>query len=417
MMDSLFFVKYDFLIEVIIAEAILLFSKPGRKYFFPVLVLSLLLSFAVASLWPAELRWQVVMPKFFILFLLTAVSAYFLFRISPKECVFFCIIALTVQQAGYVATLFCFDWFREHQALPLFRDLVVMLPLFLLTRLAFNKFLKKQSVIRLKSLPLFLISCVILVMSIIMSFAVFLSFLRYGFNPFVVYTLIYEFISFILVLALQYFLFEESELVNRIDSMEKLWQMEQKQYKLAEESIELLNIRYHDLKHLIANPEGSGAAGIQEKLTEYQCLANTNNKALDVVITQKALFCSKREISFSYMLNGDLIRFMPNSEIYALFGNILDNGIESSLKIGNPRKRIISLSLKREKQFILIHCDNYYEGPLQLKNGFPLSTKRDRAHHGFGLKSIRAIVEKYGGHVAVKWGDEVFNLNILIPFR
>ena len=414
-MDTLFFVKYDFLLEVLIAEAILLISKPRRRYFIPALAGFLSLGILVSSLWPTVFIWHIVMPKFLVIFLVSLVMVFSLFRISFKESVFLSLIALTIQQAGYVATLFFFNWFKDNNILPLFRDLIIMIPLFMLTRLVFNKFLKKQSMIRLKNFPLFLISCIILIMSIIMSFVVFLSFLRNGYNPFVIYTLIYEFISFLLVLALQYFIFGESELVNQIDSIENLWHTEQKQYRLAEESIELLNMRYHDLKHLVTNPSGRDVSGILDRLNEYQCLANTGNKALDVVLTQKSLFCSRHHISFSYMVDGDLISFLPDSEIYALFGNILDNGIESSLKIESSPKRIVSLSLKRERQFILIHCDNYYEEPIQFKNGFPVSGKKEKSRHGFGLRSIRYIVEKYRGNVTVKCDENIFNLNILIP--
>lgn len=42
-----------------------------------------------------------------------------------------------------------------------------------------------------------------------------------------------------------------------------------------------------------------------------------------------------------------------------------------------------------------------------------MTTKGDSDYHGFGMKSIKRIVEKYGGDLSVIAGDGVFNLNML----
>ena len=61
------------------------------------------------------------------------------------------------------------------------------------------------------------------------------------------------------------------------------------------------------------------------------------------------------------------------------------------------------------------HFENYYAGELDFDDGLPLTTKSDKRYHGFGMKSIKMLAEKYGGYVSVKAEDGVFNLNILLP--
>jgi len=61
--------------------------------------------------------------------------------------------------------------------------------------------------------------------------------------------------------------------------------------------------------------------------------------------------------------------------------------------------------------------ENYFEGELkESADGFE-TTKKDKAHHGFGLKSIRMITENYHGNMSVtgleEWGNLI--INILIP--
>ena len=63
-----------------------------------------------------------------------------------------------------------------------------------------------------------------------------------------------------------------------------------------------------------------------------------------------------------------------------------------------------------------INVKNFYDGKIEFnKEGIPDSTKLDKDFHGFGLKSIAMIVEKYGGSLSIVAHDEIFNLNILLP--
>ena len=62
---------------------------------------------------------------------------------------------------------------------------------------------------------------------------------------------------------------------------------------------------------------------------------------------------------------------------------------------------------------LFIQSDNYYSGELQFKDGLPQTTKGDTSWHGFGLRSIRMIVRKYGGELTTYIEDDIFHLSIL----
>jgi sensor histidine kinase regulating citrate/malate metabolism len=106
---------------------------------------------------------------------------------------------------------------------------------------------------------------------------------------------------------------------------------------------------------------------------------------------------------------------MNTMDLSALFGNALDNAIESVSKIADPEKRLIHLSVARQRQFLRIRIENCYEGELLYENGDFLTTKADKQHHGFGLKSMKETVAKYNGSVAVEAQDGWFELRILFP--
>ena len=60
---------------------------------------------------------------------------------------------------------------------------------------------------------------------------------------------------------------------------------------------------------------------------------------------------------------------------------------------------------------------NYCEEKISFRDGMPLTTKKDKHLHGFGMKSIQSTVRKYGGSVRAGLGDNWFEVSILIPLK
>ena len=74
----------------------------------------------------------------------------------------------------------------------------------------------------------------------------------------------------------------------------------------------------------------------------------------------------------------------------------------------------ISLKVGNAMQCADIHIENYFEGEIRLTDGLPATTKADDTSHGFGLRSVRRIVNKYGGTLLIKSEDGMFQVNILL---
>ena len=106
---------------------------------------------------------------------------------------------------------------------------------------------------------------------------------------------------------------------------------------------------------------------------------------------------------------------MTDSDVSVLFGNALDNAIESVSKIPAPEKRLIHLSVNTQKAFVHIRLENCCEEQLSFRDGIPITTKSDAAYHGFGMKSMRKITEKYDGTLTTALKDGWFELRILLP--
>lgn len=209
------------------------------------------------------------------------------------------------------------------------------------------------------------------------------------------------------------------------DTIQNIMEMQYKTYQLSQESIDIVNQKYHDLKHQIgilkAETDMEKSTGYLEQMEReikiYETQNKTGNKVLDAVLTSKSLYCQNNGIELKFMVDGNLLFFMEDMDISALFGNMLDNAIESVQKQQDENKRLVGLYISREKQFLRIRTENYCDEEIKFKNGMPITTKKDKHLHGYGMKSMQKTVEKYGGSVVADQNNNWFELKILIPLE
>ena len=69
--------------------------------------------------------------------------------------------------------------------------------------------------------------------------------------------------------------------------------------------------------------------------------------------------------------------------------------------------------IRHSGDLVSISVTNYYQGQLHFEEDLPVTTQPDAEDfHGYGMKSMQAIAQKYGGKLKVKAEDGVFNLTI-----
>lgn len=197
------------------------------------------------------------------------------------------------------------------------------------------------------------------------------------------------------------------------------------QYQQSKESIELINYKYHDLKHQIialraeADTEKRNAylKQMEDEIKLFEAQNKTGNHVLDTLLASKNMYCIKNGITLTCVADGSLLNDIDVIDICTIFGNALDNAIEYELRMEEAEKRLIHVSVFAQKGFIMIRFENYFEGELELDGDLPVTTKKDTLNHGYGLKSIRYSVEKYDGVVNIGQQDNWFELKILIPMK
>lgn len=156
--------------------------------------------------------------------------------------------------------------------------------------------------------------------------------------------------------------------------------------------------------------------GIQEYLEEIEknykeisIRSWTGNRILDLILGQKVEEAEQKGIEIQL----DIIPVpewdLEDSELCSLFGNLLDNAIEACEEIENDKKNIF-IEIKKQGQLVFVKIKNTISNPPLMKNGRPISNKKDKKSHGYGVKNVDRIMNKYEGEIIYQIFDESFQV-------
>ncbi len=144
-----------------------------------------------------------------------------------------------------------------------------------------------------------------------------------------------------------------------------------------------------------------------ERLPFVTYTANTLVNSILAEFSGRARCCHTKttyNIIISSRLN------MEDIDLCRMLTNILDNAIEGCQKVSEER-RFVRLNLISKDNFLFVKCENACdESLLKIANGKYKSTKNDMARHGYGLKIIREIAEKYNGILNVQAHNGIFTV-------
>ena len=239
----------------------------------------------------------------------------------------------------------------------------------------------------------------------------------YDHRAYMIYDAILLILCSVFILVSQFALLVQRNLEDELKIISQLRRKDRDQYQIASETIDQINQKCHDMRHQIRTI-GRSARVTPETLDEmeqtidiYDSMAHTGCRALDIILTEKSLNCQKNNIVIHCIADGRKLSFLQDVDIYSLFGNLLDNAIHAVQDL-EKEQRVINLTVKLHGELLSINSYNRYVGEMVMRDGVPV-TSGDPHHHGFGTKSIVAIVRKYGGTVSFQAKGGMFNLNML----
>lgn len=227
----------------------------------------------------------------------------------------------------------------------------------------------------------------------------------------------------ITILYLQTALFRKSAMQQELDTMNLLWHQQKAQYQVSKETIDVINRKCHDLKHQVAAMRTMESSQrreqylreIEDSVNIYDSMLKTGNETLDTVLTEKKLLCEANGIALNCVADGAQMDFMDPVDLYTILGNALDNAMEGVRAFAEEQMRMIDVLIHVRQRFLVINVTNPLKGQLDFREGLPVSIKPKDGYHGYGMRSIRHTVQKYGGEMTVETENGSFSLRIMIP--
>ncbi|MDR2593177.1 MAG: ATP-binding protein [Fibromonadaceae bacterium] len=200
---------------------------------------------------------------------------------------------------------------------------------------------------------------------------------------------------------------------------------ERAHYQKMAEMHETLSVLRHDFKYHLKVIDELLQTGNIEKielyLTEirkympegdlhYYC----TDSVVNALLASYAKNCEKFNIKYNAKVALPKTFPVPRYDICIILGNLLENALEACKKLesgGEIDLTVKILNVKPDEQYMAIMVKNSFDGIVSEKNGELSSTKKDG---GFGLKSVKAVAERYGGHVSMERTESVFTIYVMV---
>lgn len=191
------------------------------------------------------------------------------------------------------------------------------------------------------------------------------------------------------------------------------------QLLLVEELHEASGKLRHDIKnHLITinsyldkNDIGEAKKHISSIIGAYQNkieIVHTGFPAIDGLINSKlqSAYDAGIKINIKTSLPSDFC--FSSFDLTVILGNLLDNALQAVSLV--EENKFIDIRMDCSKGMLIVKMSNPFKTMVQKENGKIITSKADKENHGFGLRHIDEILEKYNGTSKTDTRNGIFTI-------
>lgn len=213
--------------------------------------------------------------------------------------------------------------------------------------------------------------------------------------------------------------------MNRKSKKEnRMWQLKidllENNYQALLGIYEKKSVLVHDMKnHLLAmakmledGQKEEILAYIAQMTGEIRKSGNvvcTNHKILDSILNRKIQEAREAQIEIQCAYDDMRNLKLTLSEICSLFANLLDNAIEATEKCPVGTERRIDVACRKHGKMLVVSVsnsvpeENRHEPDMMFQ-----TTKADKERHGFGMVSIKKVINSHDGYMKVNVRENRF---------
>ncbi len=152
------------------------------------------------------------------------------------------------------------------------------------------------------------------------------------------------------------------------------------------------------------------AGEILDKLNRTYTYVNVGNSLLSYIINSKFSKAKELGIEIKAEIENLPFAYMDSVDFSSLLNNMLDNAINGALDSSGKK---LEVDIVSEKGFDIITVKNSIEGSV-LKDNPGFASSKEEPGHGYGMKQIKAVTEKYEGNIDIYEKDGMFIVSIMM---
>ena len=179
----------------------------------------------------------------------------------------------------------------------------------------------------------------------------------------------------------------------------------------------------HDLKQVYSIMASLVSKGKYDEALEYikkadnntalnESVINVDNDLLNAILNSKINFAQTNDIEV-FCVAEKSCSAIENEDLCTLLGNMLDNAIEACIKC-DKKDRFMEINISSYKNKMIITVSNTVENNVLADNKDLVTTKPETEQHGFGLKGIKQIINKYNGSLLYYQEDNLFTFEAVL---
>lgn len=203
----------------------------------------------------------------------------------------------------------------------------------------------------------------------------------------------------------------------KLSVAEHIIENNQENYKILEANEADMRILSHDILKHMSVIKSIALKSENEDVIEYtKQLERMVGKVTSVVYTGNATMDSILNIEGRIANLYDIKYFVKpivtcgikvsDIDITAVLKNALDNAIEAQKEL---EKRCVTTYISVYEDEINIKVENFSK-EVKITEGY--TSKSDKRNHGYGMKSIKAVVQKYNGKFIAEYNNGIFTLSV-----
>ena len=154
---------------------------------------------------------------------------------------------------------------------------------------------------------------------------------------------------------------------------------------------------------------------LDQDLTAVDRVIKSGNTKIDAVLNSKISLAREKEIYVNAKAVVPKRISVSEIDLSVIIGNLMDNAMESCMKIEDKEKRFIRIYVDVLKGNLYIYIMNSVGNPLKKTGNSYVSTKV--GNHGFGLMRLDSLVKKYQGYLNRQDETDVFVTEIMLPLE